>query len=108
MGFSQYIGSILKRRRRELGLSLDEIAALSGISRSNVANIERGSCDTSGERLFTLLVCLSIDPRCIYKHKQDLLDEDERFCSERDFLLQKRTQSSLNSQNITNLSACKV
>ena len=108
MKFSEYIGTMLKKRRRELGMSLEEVSSLSGISRANIANIERGTCDTSGDRLFTLLVCYQIDPRSIYDLKQQLLNRDERYCSELDFLTQKRMKNPFYSQHSINFSTCKV
>lgn len=89
MGMMHYVGIILKGRRKELRLSLDDVAALSGISRANIANIERGRCETSCDRLFTLLVCLDIDPRDIFELKRQILNCDERYLAERSYLLQK-------------------
>ena len=57
------IGPVLKRARREAGLSQEELARPLGMSRATISAIESGRCDEIGfQKLSALLasVCLEV------------------------------------------------
>lgn len=90
MPITQYIGVIIRGRRKECGLTLEELANLAGISRTQLSNIELGKCCASAEILFTLLVCLEIDSHDIYELKRQLMECDTRYLAEREYIRRKR------------------
>lgn len=93
MDFKVYTGIILSQRRRELGFTLEQLAALSGISQMHISNIEHGRCDASAEKLFTLCVCLDLDPREFLEIRRQQLLCDSRFIEEQEYLQKKRNYS---------------
>ena len=61
---------VLKRLRKERGLSLREVAQKLGKSHSTIANIEGGRMDVpKGERLMELLTVYGIDNYRAFYHK---------------------------------------
>ena len=94
MNFKAYTGLILSQRRREAGLTLEQLAALSGISQMHIFNIEHGRCDTSAEKLFTLCVCLAIDPQEFLDIRRRQLFCDSRFIEEQEYLSRKLLANS--------------
>ncbi len=56
-------GDIFKGKRKEVGLSQDEIALLSGIDRSYVGRIERGEVNISLEKVYLLADVIGCSPK---------------------------------------------
>lgn len=62
-GLAKSFGIILKGKRKEVGLSQDEIALRSGIDRSYVGRIERGEVNISLEKLYLLAEVIGCSPK---------------------------------------------
>lgn len=56
-------GFIFKGKRKEVGLSQDEIALRSGIDRSYVGRIERGEVNISLEKVYLLAEVIGCSPK---------------------------------------------
>lgn len=56
-------GDTFKGKRKEVGLSQDEIALRSGIDRSYVGRIERGEVNISLEKLYLLAEVIGCSPK---------------------------------------------
>ncbi len=56
-------GYIFKGKRKEAGLSQDEIALRSGIDRSYVGRIERGEVNISLEKVYLLAEVIGCSPK---------------------------------------------
>ena len=56
-------GDTFKGKRKEVGLSQDEIALLSGIDRSYVGRIERGEVNISLEKVYLLAKVIGCSPK---------------------------------------------
>lgn len=56
-------GDTFKGKRKEVGLSQDEIALLSGIDRSYVGRIERGEVNVSLEKVYLLAKVIGCSPK---------------------------------------------
>lgn len=56
-------GCIFKGKRKEAGLSQDEIALRSGIDRSYVGRIERGEVNISLEKVYLLADVIGCSPK---------------------------------------------
>lgn len=50
-GFSVKMGGVIRKKRTELALSQEGLAALSGLSRSYIGEIERGEVEVSAVNL---------------------------------------------------------
>jgi transcriptional regulator with XRE-family HTH domain len=59
--FYAELGRRVKQRREELHLSQDEVARALGLTRSSIANLERGEQRISAEAFVTLAAILRID-----------------------------------------------
>jgi ribosome-binding protein aMBF1 (putative translation factor) len=58
---SRAIAVVIRDRRRELGMSQDEIAARSQLHRTYISDIERGARNLSTKNLFRLAAALEMD-----------------------------------------------
>jgi transcriptional regulator with XRE-family HTH domain len=56
-------GYIFKGKRKEAGLSQDEVALRSGIDRSYVGRIERGEVNISLEKVYLLAAVIGCPPK---------------------------------------------
>lgn len=56
-------GYIFKGKRKEAGLSQDEVALRSGIDRSYVGRIERGEVNISLEKVYLLAEVIGCSPK---------------------------------------------
>ncbi len=62
----------LKLRRVELGFSQEEVAALSGIERARVGQIERGEANPTLRSLASLAAAVQLDPAELLKARAPL------------------------------------
>lgn len=60
-----YIGDLIKRRRKELKLSQNDLGKELGFGGQYVSNIERGMCVFPKEKIKLTATVLKIDPRII-------------------------------------------
>lgn len=63
-------GSHVRKLRKDLGLSLDHVAANSNLTKSNLSEIERGNRNLAFTTLLEIAKGLDVDPK-------KLLDYDE-------------------------------
>tara|TARA_R110001599_G_scaffold213875_3_gene411691 strand:- start:4368 stop:4574 length:207 start_codon:yes stop_codon:yes gene_type:complete len=56
-------GENFKGKRKEVGLSQDEVSLLSGIDRSYVGRIERGEVNISLEKVYLLAKVIGCSPK---------------------------------------------
>lgn len=62
----RHLGSKLRERRLELGLSQDQVGRSVGVSFQQIQKYERGTNRVSGSRLFALTTLLDINPGELY------------------------------------------
>jgi transcriptional regulator with XRE-family HTH domain len=65
----------LERRRRELGLSQDEVAERSGLHRTYISLIERKATNFSIRIFLKLTEALEVDPAEIMRTAENLVDK---------------------------------
>ena len=75
-------GEQLRRRREELGMSREELAAVLGVSRSAIGNYETGVSTPKEDVLLHLFDALQVDPNYLYRgafrHSLSFSDEERR------------------------------
>jgi transcriptional regulator with XRE-family HTH domain len=54
-------GRMLRRHREARGLTLDDVATLSGLTPNYIALVERGRCDPSLSTLFAIMIGLDLE-----------------------------------------------
>lgn len=59
-------GRAVRKRRAELGISQEELAARAGLHRTYVADVERGTRNISLENIIKLATALSISPSALF------------------------------------------
>ncbi len=64
--FSRPLGDVAKRRRKELGLTQDQVSDQTGIDHRTILNIENYYGNPKMESLYTLVRFYPIDPREIF------------------------------------------
>lgn len=69
------LGRAIKARRSELGLSQEELANATSMSRSFVSGVERGERQTSPTSLWRLSVTLKCRPSELWSRAEKLMDE---------------------------------
>ena len=55
------VQDVIKKRRKELGISQVDLAEMSGISLATIKNIERGKGNPSYETIFRIMEVLGIE-----------------------------------------------
>ena len=85
MNTEKYIGIMIKRARKELGWSQEELSEIVNLSRATISNIERGNCRACATVIAEIFDSLDLDIRLLsdlIKHKhavdQTYLDTRER------------------------------
>jgi len=58
---TKYFGSLLNTRRRELGLTQEQVAARADISRRTLIALEAGEADIGLRRLLRIVMVLGLD-----------------------------------------------
>nr|WP_228846475.1 helix-turn-helix transcriptional regulator [Clostridioides sp. ES-S-0173-01]UDN49487.1 helix-turn-helix transcriptional regulator [Clostridioides sp. ES-S-0173-01] len=66
------IGNRLKKQRKKLDLTLEDIANLTGLSKGYISNIEKGVKSPSLLTFIKLIDVLNISSDCILKEKNEL------------------------------------
>lgn len=69
------IGVILRKIRKQKGLSLRELAKLSGLSHSFISDIENGRCNPSIKSLLKITNALDVNPNIFLT---DVVAENDR------------------------------
>lgn len=59
------LGETVKFRRKELGMTQEELSLLVGLSRPQITNIENGTCGFTISNMITLCVFLDLDPNTL-------------------------------------------
>lgn len=72
--YTEYIGTIIKQRRKEQHISQECLGEFSKVSKQTISNIESGESETSYIVFLRICDFLSIDPREIL-HLIKILDE---------------------------------
>ena len=60
-------GRAVRKRRAELGISQEELAARAGLHRTYVADVERGTRNISLENIVKLATALNISPSALFE-----------------------------------------
>lgn len=76
MGSDESLGERLRSRRKALGLTLAEVAELSGLSMPYVSNLERGRGNPTVEALSAIADALKFDLADLFGGTADLADEE--------------------------------
>lgn len=71
MGFLKSIGSSIKRYRRKMGLSQEELADLAGLHRTYVGGVERGERNISVLSLCKITNALRIKPYILLRERDE-------------------------------------
>ncbi len=69
----EYIGSLIKRRRKQLGLKQHHLATRLGISRGSLANIETGRQGVLVHQLYKFAAALDLKPHDFLPPSSDAL-----------------------------------
>ena len=70
------IGAVMRARRKELGLSQDQLSALSGVHQGTISAAERGSRTPGVDIVLNLCQALGISPNELFQ-KAGLLPAEE-------------------------------
>ena len=70
---NRIIGSNLNRYRRSMGLSLDKVAEMTGVSKSMIGQIERGETNPSVSTLWKIANGLHISSTSLFEEKSEEL-----------------------------------
>ena len=68
---SRILGGRLRRRREELGLRQDEVAALSQVNASHYGKLERGESNPTLQTLLQLSITLEVEPVSLVRGLDD-------------------------------------
>ncbi len=68
---SRILGGRLRRRREELGLRQDEVAALSHVNASHYGKLERGESNPTVQTLLQISITLEIEPAWLVRGLDD-------------------------------------
>jgi HTH-type transcriptional regulator / antitoxin HipB len=60
IGYSEYLGSAIRDRRRSLGIDQETLASIAGVSRKLVSEIERGKPTVRLDGLIRVLEALGL------------------------------------------------
>lgn len=63
---NKYIGNKIRLRRKELGLTQENLATAMSLNRLSILNIEKGRHGTTAESMFTLCATLNCTPNDIF------------------------------------------
>lgn len=70
------IGSRIKQRREELGLTQPELAKLIGVSKGTIGNYETGLSAPNEKNFFKLFEVLKCDANFLYQDEMLMIDKD--------------------------------
>lgn len=65
MDLATFVGSKIKQKRNEIGVSQDKLALLADIDRSYIGRIERGEVNITLEKLFEIAEVLDCDAKTL-------------------------------------------
>lgn len=89
MTFEEYIGTIIRRKRKALGWSQEDLAELVDISKVTLSNIEQGRRRTTARTIAALFVNLDLDLRILSDLVKEKYVYDEQYLIKREQLLKK-------------------
>lgn len=75
--FGTSIGNLIKRLRREKGISQEVLSSFAGIARSHLSMIENGTKIPNLQTIWKLSSALGLKPHQIIKMIEDLMDESK-------------------------------
>lgn len=75
--FGTSIGNLIKRLRREKGISQEVLSSFAGIARSHLSMIENGTKIPNLKTIWKLSSALGLKPHQIIKMIEDLMDESK-------------------------------
>ena len=64
------LGKLIKHRRKVLGLTIRELADLTGMSKTTISQIERGGSNPTIEVLFNIFEYLNLEIKVEIKNRQ--------------------------------------
>ena len=78
MNFDKYaVGSVLRRLRKENGLSQEVLSKLAGLPRSHLSMIETGAKQANFETLWRIANALDIPPNKLVKYIEDEIKNNQ-------------------------------
>ncbi len=85
------IGSRIKQRREELGLTQPELAKLIGVSKGSIGNYESGVSSPNEKILFKLFSALKCDANFLYQDDIKITEAENFTCEEKEHIKKYRS-----------------
>jgi len=81
MSITEHFGATVRRTRKTLNLSQEELAYIAGINRSHMGQIERGTKSASLRTIDRIAKALHCSPAQLLDYNKDDLDNDLSGCT---------------------------